>query len=230
LRISLIRLRTFADDWRRKQEENYSNTKKALRKERALLIQKGVVTPKLRQVLWTIFAMYSSDREQTQEEMRLPRAMAMRLWYRCGLNLDGLEGQLDAEEGGSPTFSFADFMDLVGKIVTEDEAEFNETNASSSVTVSTFEVCIEIFLSLVECRFGISIIVILSPQVGDKVELVERYETYGDAGGGPLQVGDRGVVVEIQRGPNGEKYVADGPKFFIFAVLKMQGNLTFFEN
>jgi hypothetical protein len=45
-------------------------------------------------------------------------------------------------------------------------------------------------------------------QVGDKVELVEGFERYGDALGGPLQAGDRGVVVELQRGPNGEKYVA----------------------
>lgn len=42
-------------------------------------------------------------------------------------------------------------------------------------------------------------------QIGDKVELVEGYERYGDATSGPLQVGDRGVVVELQRGPNGEK-------------------------
>lgn len=42
-------------------------------------------------------------------------------------------------------------------------------------------------------------------QVGDKVELVEGFERYGDAVGGPLQLGDRGVVVELQRGPNGER-------------------------
>jgi len=45
-------------------------------------------------------------------------------------------------------------------------------------------------------------------QVGDRVELVQGYEKYGDAAGGPLQPGDRGVVVELQRGPNGEKYVS----------------------
>jgi hypothetical protein len=44
-------------------------------------------------------------------------------------------------------------------------------------------------------------------QVGDKVELAEGFEKYGESIGGPLQVGDRGVVVEAQRGPNGEKYV-----------------------
>lgn len=44
-------------------------------------------------------------------------------------------------------------------------------------------------------------------QIGDKVELVEGFERYGDASSGPLQVGDRGIVVDVQRGPNGEKYV-----------------------
>ena len=48
----------------------------------------------------------------------------------------------------------------------------------------------------------------VAQQIGDKVELVEGYERFGDASSGPLQVGDRGVVVEMQRGPNGERWVA----------------------
>ena len=36
---------------------------------------------------------------------------------------------------------------------------------------------------------------------------MEGFERYGDASSGPLQVGDRGIVVDVQRGPNGEKYV-----------------------
>jgi hypothetical protein len=42
-------------------------------------------------------------------------------------------------------------------------------------------------------------------QVGDKVELIEGYEKFADALGGPLQPGDRGIVVELQVDPNGEK-------------------------
>lgn len=42
-------------------------------------------------------------------------------------------------------------------------------------------------------------------RVGDKVELVDGYDKFGDASGGPLQPGDRGVVVEVQSGPNGER-------------------------
>ena len=42
-------------------------------------------------------------------------------------------------------------------------------------------------------------------KVGDKVELVEAYEKFMDAIGGPLQPGDRGIVIELQLDPVGEK-------------------------
>jgi len=42
-------------------------------------------------------------------------------------------------------------------------------------------------------------------KVGDRVELVDGYEKYGDASGGPLQPGDRGTVVELQQGPSDER-------------------------
>lgn len=44
-------------------------------------------------------------------------------------------------------------------------------------------------------------------QIGDKVELVPGYEKFGDASGGPLNLGDRGIVVDTQNGPNGDRYV-----------------------
>jgi len=37
-------------------------------------------------------------------------------------------------------------------------------------------------------------------EIGDKVEVIEGYERHGDAASGPLKVGDRGVVMELQRG------------------------------
>jgi hypothetical protein len=40
---------------------------------------------------------------------------------------------------------------------------------------------------------------------GDRVELTSGYEKFGDAAGGPLLPGDRGVVVDLQRAPNGEQ-------------------------
>lgn len=47
----------------------------------------------------------------------------------------------------------------------------------------------------------------ISSQVGDKVEVVEHYERYSDASSGPLRPGDRGTIMEIQRGPRGDRYV-----------------------
>ena len=44
-----------------------------------------------------------------------------------------------------------------------------------------------------------------SVEKGDRVQLVEGYEKFGDAAGGPLRPGDRGVVVELQGSPNGER-------------------------
>src|SRR6478672_7964130 len=41
-------------------------------------------------------------------------------------------------------------------------------------------------------------------QVGDFVELVEGYDKLGDAAGGPLALSERGLVVEIQNGADGE--------------------------
>lgn len=41
---------------------------------------------------------------------------------------------------------------------------------------------------------------------GDKVQLVAGYESKGDAASGPLQPGDRGAVVELQKGPNGQSH------------------------
>ena len=34
---------------------------------------------------------------------------------------------------------------------------------------------------------------------------MEGYERYGDASNGPLQRGERGTVVELQEGRNGER-------------------------
>ena len=38
--------------------------------------------------------------------------------------------------------------------------------------------------------------------MGDNVELVDCYAKFGDALGGPLQLSDRGMVIEVKHGPN----------------------------
>ena len=37
------------------------------------------------------------------------------------------------------------------------------------------------------------------------MELIEGYEKFGDAARGPMAPGDRGQVVEVQRGASGER-------------------------
>jgi hypothetical protein len=64
-------------------------------------------------------------------------------------------------------------------------------------------------------------------QVGDKVELVNGYDKYGDASGGPLQPGDRGTVVELQRGPNGERYVTWSLKKASLCISKMISRILY---
>lgn len=40
--------------------------------------------------------------------------------------------------------------------------------------------------------------------MGDKVELVDCYAKFGDAMDGPLQIGDRGTIIEVKQEPNQE--------------------------
>ena len=42
-------------------------------------------------------------------------------------------------------------------------------------------------------------------QVGDKVELVDGYERFGDAANGPLHPGERGTVIDVQESQSGER-------------------------
>lgn len=104
---------------------------------------------------------------------------ASRLWYQCGMKLASLQEVLERKKDLS-TVEFKDFLNLL-KMVIQDEEE-SLGGQEPYVRAST------IF------------------QAGDKVELVEGYERFGDATNGPLQPGDRGRVVDFQEGPNGEKH------------------------
>ncbi len=42
-------------------------------------------------------------------------------------------------------------------------------------------------------------------RVGDKVEIVDGSNRYGDASNGPLKPGDLGTVIELQRGARGDR-------------------------
>lgn len=138
-------------------------------------------TFKLYQVLGQIFRMYAPGAPSDDKELdnvTLTPIMAARLWCRCGMKLALLEGQ-------TSDVPFSDFFELLKQLIEEDEKllyQFEEAENHVAVPELAFE-------------------------VGDKVELAEGYDRYGDAICGPLQIGDRGIVVEVQKGPNGEKYV-----------------------
>lgn len=88
-----------------------------------------------------------------------------------------------------------DFLQLLDKVAVEDEHFAASIGASIAVANQSPPGSPAKLLLDFPC------------QVGDKVELVQGYEKFGDATGGPLHPGDRGVVVETQLGPNGERYV-----------------------
>lgn len=110
--------------------------------------------------------------------MELDKVEASRLWCRCGLKQASIDSIFDKEDGKSHV-CFDDFMYIIKRTAKEDEdaLERDRQGASSYDDV----------------------------QIGDKVELKKGYENKGDAAGGPLQPGERGTVVELQQGPNGQR-------------------------
>jgi hypothetical protein len=143
----------------------------------------GMPTFKLYQVLGQIFRMYAPGAPSEDKEIdnaTLTPIMAARLWCRCGMKLALLEriGNANGE------VRFSDFFELIKQLIEEDEKLLFQFEAENHESVPE-----------------------LAFEVGDKVELAVGYNRYGDAVCGPLQIGDRGIVVEVQKGPNGEKYV-----------------------
>ncbi|KAL7561760.1 hypothetical protein ACA910_013300 [Epithemia clementina (nom. ined.)] len=100
---------------------------------------------------------------------------AARLFYRSGMKLDYLDTLI--KENGPNCLTFLKFYEIIEKILQEDDESVRK-----DMTIEDNAV-----------------------RKGDKVELVEGYEKYEDASGGPLKPGDRGTVVEVQNGPNGER-------------------------
>jgi hypothetical protein len=133
----------------------------------------------MQSALRDIFCGYKTDIDtRTGMSCELNQIEASRLWYRCGIKLSCLMEIFQTQtERTDKTVAFADFLQLVTEIVEEDENSFVAATTSSEF------------------------------QVGDRVELVEGYERFGDAINGPLVPGERGIIVELQQGPEGERYV-----------------------
>ena len=133
----------------------------------------------MQSALRDIFNGYKFDADpRPGRSCELNQSEASRLWYRCGLKLSCLTEILQSQsERTDKSVAFADFIGTVSEIVEEDEKWF-----AAAITPTEF-------------------------QVGDRVELVEGYERFGDAVNGPLVPGERGLIVELQQGPEGERYV-----------------------
>ena len=108
-------------------------------------------------------------------EETLSYASSARLFYRSGMKLDFLDSFVKDTAPGGLTF--LNFYVIIEQILQEDDA----------------------------CLWRDSPCDDNSVRESDKVELVDGYEKYEDASGGPLKHGDRGTVVEVQTGPNGER-------------------------
>ena len=187
-----------------------------------VLIKDGMPTSKLQKVLYQIFSMYANHRPGTSvgvdvdmDLANVSEIMASRLWYRCGMKLSTLDDILISRE--KRNISFRDFLSLIQQVIDDEQGENMSVEGKKSLhTMYTFnfEVCLHVITKIDSILISLSHSTLMKfisslciPfQIGDKVELVDGFERYGDASSGPLQVGDRGIVVEVQQGLNGEKY------------------------
>lgn len=141
------RLRTFATDWRKVQQEKDDIVRNRLAAERAVLVTDGRPSSKLRLVLLHIFCMYCEssgdqmdvDDDDNEKEVSLSRTMASRLWYRCGMKLSNLESILAVKQN-QDAVCFQDFLSVVEKVIAEDEALVRKRSNETAKSVSTFEV------------------------------------------------------------------------------------------
>lgn len=180
--------------YRKQMEQAQAVVRDRLEAERHLLLssEDGTLTQSLRNILLEIWKLYQplGNEKTSTGHSSLPYQEAARLWYRCGMGVSSLdlilkEKQSDDEKSPLPELHFSDWETVLQKVLQEDEAAVIASTGSTSRSNNS--------PSAVE--------------KGDRVQLVEGYEKYGDAAGGPLRPSDRGVVVELQGSPNGERYV-----------------------
>ncbi|KAG7373198.1 HECT-domain ubiquitin-transferase [Nitzschia inconspicua] len=173
----LPQLSSFVSEWKQAQNDKFSRQRQAILSQRSVLIDAGRPTSALVRTLRAIFTQYLS-----KEGSCLNNLEASRLWYRCGLRLSSLREIIDNKSEGSDGkkwIEFNDFLGLVERVISDDAKQFHEIPSDDENFATRFV-------------------------VGGKVELVEGYERFGDAANGPLQPGDRGTVIELQKSSTGE--------------------------
>jgi hypothetical protein len=175
--VVVDRLSSFVDDWKRAQQEKDSLRRKELLADRLALIEKGLPTAGLVTVMQSIFSQYCSPGHSS-----LGLVEASRLWYRCGLTLSSLREICVTKISNGPEvrIDIQDFLTIVQRIIEEDEKYFSTVHQDPVNRIVDFD-------------------------VGDMVELVVGYERFGDAANGPLLPGERGTIIELQKGPSGER-------------------------
>lgn len=167
-------MQNFNSGWKKAQQKEDDENRKRLASLSSLVIDNGELTSRVEEVLKIIFSWYSKSFSDGGE-LKLERVEAARLWYQCRIKLANLDSLFEADKEKTCVF-FDDFLVVLRRVAREDK---QNTKPISSVSGSSVE-------------------------VGDRVQLVDGYETKGDAGNGPLRPGERGRVVELQRGPSGQ--------------------------
>eukprot|EP00592_Proboscia_alata_P009438 CAMPEP_0194361474 /NCGR_PEP_ID=MMETSP0174-20130528/9057_1 /TAXON_ID=216777 /ORGANISM="Proboscia alata, Strain PI-D3" /LENGTH=3162 /DNA_ID=CAMNT_0039133703 /DNA_START=62 /DNA_END=9550 /DNA_ORIENTATION=- len=164
------------------------------------------------------------DDAELKDLVQLKVGPAARLWHRCGLSISGLrrlfessfdskhlmgefnEAQMSCSRNGqsfrlqNSYVTSDDFIDCVLKIVREEESKYIATPCPAHESVSDLPGLpfdpIKSEKGEQECDGSIPSEVF---EVGDKVELTDEYDMFGDALSGPLRSGDCGTVLEVQR-------------------------------
>ena len=168
------RLQNFNSGWKEAQQKKDNENRKRLASLRALLIKNGELTPRLEELLKLIFSWYSNS-SSDDGELKLDRVEAARLWYHCRIKLANLDSFFEPDDVKSHIL-FEDFLDVVRCVAKEDKEYIKKRNSPDSTNI----------------------------EVGDRVQLVDGYESKGDASNGPLRTSERGRVVELQHGPTGQ--------------------------
>jgi hypothetical protein len=119
------------------------------------------------------------------------------------MKLSHLEKVLENKLPPSNGISFEDFLDVLSSVVRDEEESLGSQQPYSRGS-TVFQVSRgNVHLS---CHFLVLLTWLYLVQVGDKVELIEGYERFGDASNGPLHPGERGTVIDLQEGPSGDRY------------------------
>ena len=175
-----ISLKVFAASRRLSLLSDQESRKAELKARLNELIPNGNPSEKLTACLRSVFSLYCDDPTLNGA---INETAASRLWYRCGIQLSNLE-QLLEDKSPVTNIEFDDFLQVITDLIDAD-------HRGMSLPVPAAEAPSDEFHPFLQNQ---------PVEVGDVVELLEGFEKFGDAAGGPMTVGDRGQVVEIQTG------------------------------